>query len=266
MCDQGLVPLCPSGAITVNVLNVTSPNVGTAILTNVDCFNNETGAIDLTDITGGNNFTFEWNNGPLTEDISNLPAGEYIVTISSDEACSLPASITYVIDQPAAVLDAIVSSSTGISDGSNGTINLDITGGTEPYEVYWTGPSNFTSTDEDLSDITADGNYEAEIIDAHGCVSQASSMITGIETLDGIVFQVSPNPFRESFNLKLTGENSGKISYRIFDASGKLITDQSSPSFKSGTTSIDIKSQPAGCYQLQVIAGDFTRTVGIIKE
>ncbi|MEM9917121.1 MAG: SprB repeat-containing protein, partial [Bacteroidota bacterium] len=45
-------------------------------------------SIDLTASGSGQPFTYEWSNGATTEDIDQLPAGEYTVTVTNSFGCS----------------------------------------------------------------------------------------------------------------------------------------------------------------------------------
>ena len=47
----------------------------------------------------------------------------------------------------------------------NGELKLLMNGGTAPYTFKWTGINNFTSTDQDITNLVA-GNYQVEITDA----------------------------------------------------------------------------------------------------
>ena len=59
------------------------------IITNAeDCDNPNSGSIDL-QVSGGNPpYPFLWSNGETTEDIINLPANNYLVTVTDSNGCS----------------------------------------------------------------------------------------------------------------------------------------------------------------------------------
>ena len=100
--------------------------------TNINCFGESTGAIDL-GVTGGTApYSFLWGSGQTTEDISSLAAGTYTVTVSDSKNCTATDTIT--ISQPAAVL-ALSSSQTNINcfGESTGAIDLSVTGGIARY-------------------------------------------------------------------------------------------------------------------------------------
>ena len=108
-------------------------------------------------------------------------------------------------------------------DGS-GTINVDVTGGTAPYEFAWTGPDAFESTDEDLTGLSA-GTYVLTVTDANGCTATVEGTVdnvTGIAELQAVDFDVYPNPTNGAFWINGTGLN-GKTVVELLDASGRLI-------------------------------------------
>jgi VCBS repeat-containing protein len=266
VCDVSLVSLCSSASISFDITENTSPQVGNALVTHVNCFNSSTGSIDLSDITGGDNFSFLWSNDAEVADISNLSADEYFVTVTSDAACSIPATYSYLIEQPEAALGAAIGMVNNISDNQNGSIELMISGGTEPYEVAWTGPDDFSSTNEDIDGLLLDGNYSALITDAHGCQSATTTMITGLEEIESSRLRVMPNPFHETFQLYCNSALKNQVRIEIYDAAGKLITTQSNVNFKNNMTTIDMHAFAAGCYQLKITSGDFVKSVALIKE
>lgn len=56
--------------------------------TNVSVQGGSDGAIDITTAEGTSPITYSWSNGSTSEDISNIPAGAYSVTVEDKEGCT----------------------------------------------------------------------------------------------------------------------------------------------------------------------------------
>ena len=131
-------------------------------IVDVNCFGGDDGFIDLT-INGGTfPYSYLWNTGDTTQDISNYPAAIYVVNILDSNDCLLIASIS--IEEPDdlfAYFNLNYVSCFGLNDG-----NIDATtvGGTSPYSYQW---SSGDST-EDLSNISSD-MYILSLTDTFNC-------------------------------------------------------------------------------------------------
>ena len=66
----------------------------------ITCFGSSNGSIDLTVSGGTGNYAYTWSNGATSQDISNLVAGTYTVTVTDGNLCTKTASVT--LTQPAA--------------------------------------------------------------------------------------------------------------------------------------------------------------------
>jgi gliding motility-associated-like protein len=144
---------------------------------NISCFGFSDGSADLT-VTGGvEPYQYIWSNGAITQDISNLTAGTYDVTITDANGCQIESSVTLV--EPDALQQSISATvyNGGVNiscfGGSDGEIDLTITGGTQPYSYNW---SNGAVT-QDISGVEA-GTYSVTVTDVNGCVINSSITLT----------------------------------------------------------------------------------------
>lgn len=153
-------------------ISVTQPQtiVTEIVVTNIPCNAGNVGAIDLTVAGGTPAYTFLWSNGATTEDISGLAAGTYSVIITDANDCQ------HETQAQVTELELSVSAETeniNCAGGSNGTIDISVSGGTAPYSFVW---SNGATT-EDLTGISA-GTYTVTITDASGCTTEQTFTLT----------------------------------------------------------------------------------------
>jgi len=138
------------------------------ILINPLCYGDSNGTIEVVVVDGTAPYTFSWNTGDTTQIITDVPVGNYIVTITDANGCG--EIVEYIITQPDSLnLDLVGSiylGGHGVSGYQleDGEIDLTVYGGTQPINIVWsTG-----STDEDLYNLPA-GFYTANVTDANGC-------------------------------------------------------------------------------------------------
>ncbi|WP_417236304.1 Ig-like domain-containing protein, partial [Bizionia paragorgiae] len=145
---------CGLTNVHTQTLEVTQPTL-TATITNVDdiiCSNTASGGIDIT-VTGGTTpYTFAWDNGATSEDLTNVLAGTYNVTITDANDCST--TITAQI---------LSNCTTAITDINNTYVNQAVSGNvlTNDYDFEGdnqTVTANTNPTNGTVS-IDATGNY-----------------------------------------------------------------------------------------------------------
>ncbi len=81
----------------------------TLIPTNVSVFNGNNGAITLSALGGAGSYTYLWSNNSTSQNLANIPVGNYCVTVTDGNNCS--ATKCTFVDQPSAIGDNITISS-----------------------------------------------------------------------------------------------------------------------------------------------------------
>ncbi|MCF8226889.1 MAG: gliding motility-associated C-terminal domain-containing protein, partial [Bacteroidales bacterium] len=164
-----------------DIVTSTEPPAITAStnITDVVCFGEFTGEIDLTPGGGtpsgtGTGYTYAWT-GPNSfastdEDITGLEAGDYNVTITDGNGCSLDYGPNVVDNLNPEINFTLLSSTDASCNGlDDGAVNISIDGGVAPYSVSWNEPSlDYNNSQEDPDDLEA-GTYDLTITDGIGC-------------------------------------------------------------------------------------------------
>jgi gliding motility-associated-like protein len=209
------------------------------------CAGAASGSINVS-LTGGTApATFAWNNGATTEDLTDLPAGSYSVTVTDANGCIATGAFT--LSEPAP-LQATADITSATCQGSNtGAIDLSITGGTQPYAQAWSGPNGYTSANEDISALSA-GVYTVTITDANGCTSQASFDATepGLFSIDATL-----STYAGGYNVSCAGKADGSITTVVTGGVPELTFQWNGPGGFTAATA-NISGLLAGTYDLIV--------------
>ncbi|PSR01421.1 MAG: hypothetical protein BRD50_08885, partial [Bacteroidetes bacterium SW_11_45_7] len=156
--------------IHVNSISEPAPINVASSDTNVTCYGAADGSIDLSVSGGVGGYSYSWNHGPSTQDVSNLPAANYNVTVTDSNGCSKTYSTT--ITQPDSLALNATTSTAGCVGDSNGIVDLNVFGGTTPYSYAWSNGA----TSEDLNNVPS-GTYTVTVTDDHGCVDSLSATV-----------------------------------------------------------------------------------------
>ncbi|MDA8979954.1 T9SS type A sorting domain-containing protein [Chitinophagales bacterium] len=159
-----------AGGCFVNLgpITVDAPDalvVSLAGQTNVSCNGGNNGTIDMSVSGGTMPYSYTWSNSTSTsQDLSNLDAGTYQLTVTDANACPSVDGPQVSITEPAQIAVSLVSASDVTCTGP-GSIDVSVTGGTPPYTYNWGGSNPST---EDLSSVEA-GSYQLTVTDANSC-------------------------------------------------------------------------------------------------
>lgn len=137
--------------------------IGINLLSPVFCQGDSTAAARAAPIGGAGPFSYLWNTGQTSEEIANLPAGSYFVTITDANGCAVHGGVM-VPDPPMLQAAVAAVSPASCPEAADGSAAVEAFGGTPGYAYQW---SDGQSGDE--AEGLQAGEYFVAITDAHGC-------------------------------------------------------------------------------------------------
>lgn len=160
------------GCTAVVAANITQPSAPVAATitsaNNISCLGGNNGTINVQATGGTGSYSYSWTNGATAQNLNNLVAGSYTVTVIDANGCS--ASVSAALSQPATSMQLLMSKTNLLCDGSNtGSINLTVNGGAQPLHFAW----NNGNTSEDVQGLSA-GTYAVIVTDNNGCTASSS--------------------------------------------------------------------------------------------
>jgi len=161
----------------------------TETVTDVKCFGENTGIIELAVIGGTPPYAYNWTTGQSTAVITGLIAQTYIYTVIDSRLCQYSNSV--VVSQPAQPLTVtnVIADANCFGD-SNGGIDLTVTGGTAPYFYQWENSTYVLSnTNQDLVNYPSD-NYTYRVRDFNNCLETATLLINQPPKLESTIVGV----------------------------------------------------------------------------
>ena len=118
-------------------------------------------------VSGGTSpYTYSWDNGLASEDLTGIGAGTYVVSITDANGCTTSTSAT--LTQPASGMSASISNQVNVSCNglSDGSIIINVIGGSGNYLI---NPSQ--------NNLSA-GSYNYSISDLNGCSILLNAVIS----------------------------------------------------------------------------------------
>ena len=142
----------------------------------VSCFGSSDGSVTSAVNGGTPPYQFQWSNGSSTSAMEGLMAGAYSLTVNDVNGCTL------IGQQLVASPDSLVLFLTGVSplcfSGIDGSVEVNVDGGTPPYQYSWDNGS----LDAAQSGVPS-GLYSVRVQDANGCIKEGSVPLIAPEEL-----------------------------------------------------------------------------------
>lgn len=139
------------------------------------CFGDANGRLSVraTPVTGTTITSYTWDNQSSGQDLTNLPAGRYIVTVTASDFCSSVDTAQVIAPAPIRV-DSITAVAPRCPGDANGSLTVNVSGGTAPYKFLWKDQGRDTSRFQ-LRPALKAGIYDVSVFDASGCPSVMGS-------------------------------------------------------------------------------------------
>jgi hypothetical protein len=255
----GIVDSCSGNSCTTSAsVSATAPS----------CYGSADGLLSVNVAGGTPPYAYAWSDGPSDPARINVPAGIYTVTVTDLMGCQTTLADTLAGPaQITAIPSSIVQPSVG---ESNGSIILDITGGSGSFTFVWTKNGAPFSTTKDLINAPA-GTYNLVIQDAHNCsVSFNYTLFEVVATATpstDIFAEVIPNPAKDHAALSVSCQTPTNLYLTLIDASGRVLHSWAVDKVTEQNIPIEVKGLPGGVYQLKVLAGQelLVRKVVVVR-
>ncbi|MFH0893368.1 MAG: PKD domain-containing protein [Bacteroidota bacterium] len=154
--------------VTQTISNSPAPVVSLVNIQDVMCGSTD-GAVNVSVSGGTAPLTYQWSNGQITQNLTNVLGGTYTLIVSDANGCkdTLTATVN-VIGGPQAILTPV----NAYCDENNGSITANVSGGTGSYTYLW---SNGQTTSY-ISNLGA-GTYSVTVDDGN-CTTTTSAVIS----------------------------------------------------------------------------------------
>jgi gliding motility-associated-like protein len=173
-------------------------------ITNVKCFEEKTGAIELTANGENPNFTFAWSQDQNKNDnkATDLIAGNYSATATDDLGCTAKIDLE-LKEAKKLVLDNKTIKNNKCFGDEIGEITVNALGGTPNYKYIWSNKN----TANKITALKA-GTYTLTITDANACTVEEKLTVT------------QPNELEFDIKIKEPTCYGGKDGNILFNANG----------------------------------------------
>jgi len=255
--ECGATTVCQEVMATVSQISLSAES------TDVSCHGGHDGTISLSVNGGFGTYEYTWDNANLNGPIlTGLGAGSYTVVIEDQN--NNRKEMMIILTQPDPIMVAGATSASSDSP-QTGSIEIEISGGTSPYEVVWEDGST-----ELIRTGLAPGMYMAQITDAAGCEAVSAWEVETISRTNEVsgltALSVHPNPASNLLNIEGRFEKTTAYEIYLVNALGQKekVTGAVSDRVEH---KMQVSQFPEGLYSLELRVGKqvSTRKLVIVR-
>jgi len=228
-----------SDSITGTVNEPDKVVLTTTVIDSVNCFKGSDGSISTSISGGSKGYTYIWNDAlkQTTAKASNLPKGTYKLIAKDIYGCS--DSITGTVNEPEKVVLTVVAvDSVNCFNGSDGSIQTSIAGGSKGYKYLWNDPAKQTTAN--ATNLTK-GTYKLVVKDFYGCSDSITATVN--EPAKVTITSTSTD------SVNCFGENNGSATITVSGGSGGMKYVWNDPAKQTTTSAVNLKK---GTYKVIV--------------
>ena len=220
--------------------------------TPVLCENGDDGTLTVSDVVGGEApYLYSIDNNNFTADnvFTGLSSGNFTVYIMDSNGNTFNAGSYSVANAPSLSVTGIATDNNITATGLGGT-------GTLQYSINGV---DFQASNEFLN--LPNDTYTITVIDENGCTSTTGDILVDFTSLNEIDFDLSfdlfPNPTQDQLNIELNQPTEQKLSFQIFDVTGKLVQEvQFTKNNSYLKEQVDVSRLAAGSYEVLLSDGE----------
>ncbi|MDO8368735.1 MAG: T9SS type A sorting domain-containing protein [Saprospiraceae bacterium] len=228
--------------------------------TNISCNGGNNGSLRAIPVGGIAPFNYLWSNGNSGDIINGLFGGIYTVTVTNSQVCSITASAIISQPLPLVIANTIIQNATGFLN--NGSILVETTGGTLPYQFQWLNLNNTPiggQTDSLIDSIYGAAFYKVRVVDANDCILVSSPifvdniLVSTDEPSLSAQIQVFPNPSTGKFYLHFKLLEIDEVRIETYDMMGRLLWQEQKQVAPGDLFELDLSNRPSGIYLLKIM-------------
>lgn len=215
------------------------------------CSNSDNGQIMLNFGPYADNYQVTWSDGSNGTELTDLAPGNYSVVITNNSGCAHSETFEIIAPEEIIVSSMLQDSYTG----TDGSIDLTVSGGVAPYSFTW----NTDAQTEDLLGLSS-GTYAVTVLDQNNCMATESFEVANMNSA-GLLemnekFEIFPNPTDGS--VTISNANTSITRFVLIDMNGSQL---GSYDWFDNMLEIDLSTFGSGVYLLQGYAGQEIQAV-----
>jgi len=169
---------------------------------NANCYGSHDGSAEISAEGGTPPYNYLWSDSQTASTADSLPAGDYSVTVYDINNCLQTDSASITEPDEIIITDSII-------DLNN--IELNVTGGTLPYNYLW---NNGESTDAIYNLLS--GSYTVTVTDINDCEAYSTTDISVIDLVIPTAFTPNEDMTNDTWKIKKI-ESYSDVSVEVFN-------------------------------------------------